>query len=65
MIIPCGQALYHMCDLVGTISWIFVHGMQAIWGDKVSMLTHTYTHKFPRKIEVAICNYQADNPLYM
>ena len=32
-------------------------------GDKVSMLTHTYPHKPLRKIEVTICNHQADSPL--
>ena len=32
-------------------------------GDKVSMLTHTYPHKLLRKIEVTICNHQADSPL--
>ena len=26
-----------------------------LWGDKVSMLTHTYPHKPRRKIEVTIC----------
>ena len=34
-------------------------------GDKVSMLTHTSEHKFPRNIEVTICNHQADSPLYV
>ena len=34
-------------------------------GDKVSMLTHTYPYKPLRKIEVAICNHQADSPLYV
>ena len=32
--------------------------------DKVSMLTHTYPHKPPRKSEVTLCNHQADSPLY-
>ena len=34
-----------------------------LWGDKVSILTHTYPHK--PKIKVTICNHQADNPLYV
>ena len=34
-------------------------------GDKVSMLTHTYPHKPLKKIEVTICNHQADSPLYV
>ena len=34
-------------------------------GDKVSMLTHTYPHKPPRKITVTICNHQADSPLHV
>ena len=33
--------------------------------DKVSMLTHIYPHKPLRKIEVTICNHQADSPLYV
>ena len=33
--------------------------------DKVSILTHTYPHKLPRKIRVTICNHQADNQLYV
>ena len=35
------------------------------WGDKVSMLTYTYPHKLLRKIEVAICNHQADDPFLL
>ena len=30
-----------------------------------SILTHTYPHKPLRKIEVTICNHQADSPLYV
>ena len=29
------------------------------------MLTHKYSHKPLRKIEVTICNHQADSPLDM
>ena len=36
-----------------------------LWGDKVSMLTHTYPHKPLRKIKVTKCNHQADSPLYV
>ena len=36
-----------------------------LWGDKLSMLTHIYPHKPLRKIEVTICNHQADSPLYV
>ena len=32
-------------------------------GDKVSILTNTYTHKPLRKIKVTICNHQADTQL--
>ena len=31
---------------------------------KVSMLTHTYPHKFLRKLKVASCNHQADSTFY-
>ena len=34
-------------------------------GDKVSMLTHTYPHKPPRKTKVTLYNHQADSPLYV
>ena len=34
-------------------------------GDKVSLLTHTYTHKPLRNIIVTICNHQVDSPLYV
>ena len=34
-------------------------------GDKVSMLTHIYPYKPLRKIEVTICNHQADSPFYV
>ena len=37
----------------------------SLGGDKVSMLTHTYPHKPLRKIEVTICNHQADSLLYV
>ena len=30
-----------------------------------SMLTHVYPHKPLRKIELTICNHQADSPLYV
>ena len=39
--------------------------LSTLRGDKVSMLTHTYSHKPPRKIRVARCSHQADNPLYV
>ena len=32
-------------------------------GDKVSVLTHTYKNLPLRKIEVTMCNHQADSPL--
>ena len=38
---------------------------RSLRGDKVSMLTHIYPHKPLRKIEVTICNHQADSPLYV
>ena len=34
-------------------------------GDKVSMLSHIYPHKSLRKIELTICNHQADSLLYV
>ena len=34
-------------------------------GDQVSMLSHIYPHKLLRKIEVTICNRQADSPLHV
>ena len=34
-------------------------------GDKVSILTHPYPHKPLRKIEMTICNQQADSPRYV
>ena len=33
-------------------------------GDKVSMLTYTYTQPPRKKIKVAIWNHQVDRPLY-
>ena len=33
-------------------------------GDKMNMLTHTYTHKHLRKIKLTICNHQGDSPFY-
>ena len=36
---------------------------QTLGGDEVSLLTRTYPHKPPRKIQVTICNHQADSPL--
>ena len=33
--------------------------------DKASMLTHTYTHKHPKKIKVVICIHQADCPFLL
>ena len=36
-----------------------------VWGDEVSMLTHTYPHKPMTKIKVTICNQQAESPLYV
>ena len=36
------------------------------WGDKVSMLTHTYLHTKPRrKIKVNIFTHQPDSQLYV
>ena len=32
-------------------------------GDKVIMLTYTYSNKPLRKIKVVVCIYQADSPL--
>ena len=32
---------------------------------KVSMLTHTFSHKFLKKIKVTRCNHQADRPLFV
>ena len=34
-------------------------------GDKVSMLTHIYAHKPPRKIKMVICSHQDDSPSYL
>ena len=34
-------------------------------GDKVTMLTHTYSYKPLRKIKVTICNHQVNSPLYV
>ena len=38
--------------------------LATLWGDKVSVLTHTYPHKPLRKIEVAICSDEVDSPFY-
>ena len=45
--------------------YVFLCHCQPLKGDKVSMLTHTYPCKPLRKIEVTICNHQADSLLYM
>ena len=37
----------------------------SLGGDKVSILTHTHSHKCLKKIEVAIYNHQADSPFYL
>ena len=34
-------------------------------GDKVSVLTHTYSHKPVRQITVTVYNHQADSPLHV
>ena len=49
------------------LSYIAIHIFMSytLWGDEVSMLTHTYPYKPPRKIKVTICNHQADNQLYV
>ena len=49
-------------------SGLYMAGVYLWWyhcrtGDKVSMLTHTYPHTLLRKIKVAICSHQADDPL--
>ena len=43
----------------------FVFYRMTLRSDKGSMLTHTYPHKPPRKIYMAICNHQADDQLYV
>ena len=52
MCVRCTLSLYHKA-------------LAYFWGDKVSMLVHTYLHKALRKIKVNICIHQADSLLYM
>ena len=51
-------------------SWMIVFfvaekQVSTLRGDNMSMLTHTHSHKPPRKINMTICNHQADRPLYV
>ena len=36
-----------------------------VGADKVNMLTHTYPHKYMRKIKVVMYNHQAGSPFYL
>ena len=67
--------------LLNTMYVLFSHGMALfLWNSlrsevpaifkpfgviKVSMLTHTYPHKLPRKIKVTICSHQTDSQPYL
>ena len=42
-----------------------LQNLPTLGGDKVSMLTHTYPHKLPRKIIVVICNHQAGSLFHL
>ena len=44
-------------------AFVSLFSTNALRGDKVSMLTHTYPHKPLRKIKAAECTHQADSPL--
>ena len=52
-----------IADDTSILRWLFysnkVNIMSTLWGDKVSMLTHTYPHTPLRKIEMTICSHQA------
>ena len=45
--------------------YICVQPNVTLGGDRVSILTHTFPHKPLRNIKVAICNHQADSPLFV
>ena len=49
--------------LLNNTNITFIFFINSLRGDNVSMLTHIYAHKPLRKIEVTICNHQADIPL--
>ena len=55
------NAIKHLNVTTATSDHLFT--LFSLRGDKVSMLTHIYPHKPLRKIEVTICNHQADSPL--
>ena len=49
------------CENPRLHSSIISYHYVSLWGDKVSMLTHTYPHKPLRKTKVTMCKHQADN----
>ena len=65
------ECIHHQTKLLYIVYsigvFIVIPGFQLLplEGDKMSMLTHTYPHKLLRKIEVTICNHQADSLLYV
>ena len=48
------------CIVLAKLLWILLLG-----GDEVDIVTHTYPHKFLRKIKVAICDHKVDRPFYL
>ena len=50
-------------DRINIKSYLF--DSQPLWGDKVSLFTHSYAHKHLRKIKVTIFNHLADSPPYV
>ena len=56
---------YILLNLEEFVCLLFVSCRVTVRGAKVSMLSHIYPHKPLRKIELTICNHQADSPLYV
>ena len=55
--------IFEWLKLTAYLNNVFAVSHQNTRGDKVIMLTHTYSNKPLRKIKVAVCIYQADSPL--
>ena len=55
-----------MCFIINHnhIHIILFHN-QNPFGDTMSMLTHTYSHKPLRKIKIPICHHQVESPVYI
>ena len=63
---PPGQRqVCFMYSKESTDSLLYQAMTETLRGDKVSMLSHIYPHKPLRKIELTVCNHQADSPLYV